>query len=206
MNFETRRAATTGFRPVNCVRFFEKLEAYRTLAITFFVATLLTSLLATHAFGQVSQEPPFDRTDLLESQIVALTLPPAKESVPVLKHHLVLEPSEMLDRNSVIYYHRAMHLDQDIRDSFNYDTDSFHEWLNETPSELQLKKVKTWLDRNKTIFHELDKASRCSHTDWGLQPTEFDIEPWYVLPINEIPYTRRFVRMLSVKALSLIHI
>ena len=173
---------------------FEK----HSLANLCFVVTLLAGLAAGSALAQNQEEPPFDRDDLLEGQIVTLTLHPTKQDAPALKHRLVLERSEMVDRNAVIYYLRAMLMDRDLRDSKDIDVDIADGW--EAASELDPEKVKSWLRENRSVFRELQKASRCSHADWGLRPTVLDNTPWYGLDLNEIANTRRFVRMLAFKA------
>ena len=170
------------------------------VATLIFVAILFARPAAENTFAQDPEEPQLDRNELLEGQIVSLTLYPAKESIPALKHRFVLERSEMIDRNAAIYYHRAIHLDRAVRDSTDVDVDVFNDWLSATPSELPLKKVESWLSENRAVFNELQKASRCLQTDWGLLPTQFDTEPWYVLEINEIQHTRRFAWLLSIKA------
>ena len=68
-----------------------------------FCTMLMLGLFVEATSAQDAREEQIDRDDLYESQIVSLTLHPARENVPALKYRLTRDRAEAVDRNAVIY-------------------------------------------------------------------------------------------------------
>ncbi len=132
-----------------------------------------------------------------EDPTIRLVLHPAAEPRPALKYQLL---PGLLDRrpgNAAVHYGKV----KSENDGLFGDKELWERisrWIDTPLAELRSEVDRdTWPARDDNIFPILERAARCESCDWQLPIGEGE---FYTMVISEIQESRRFARLLGVRA------
>jgi hypothetical protein len=128
-----------------------------------------------------------------EKSPVKLTIHPAAEPKPALKHQLLPGFAERIDGNAAVYYGKVT-AEQMSFFSDRELADKIEKWRVAPLEDLRKDDVNLKLG---TIAYYLDRAARCKYCDWQLP---FRDEPFFEILLPDLQQTRQFARILGTKA------
>lgn len=136
-----------------------------------------------------------------EAKAFKLTVDPAGEPVPALKHSLVPSYQDQTPGNAVPYYYRAVLAYQNGTTDYPKDFwDEYAEWIKMPPAELPKKEVNRLLGRLMSMFTALTTAAYREHCDWDWRLRDTDGVEAIAFLLPEIQQCRGLARMLGLKA------
>ncbi len=158
-------------------------------------------MLTPTAFGEMvwTEDREIDLTT------IRLTVTPADEPRPALRHRLTLRPQDLRPGNSVAHYMRAYpetgfsYLMEHFRKKYG---EAFDEWhtpefpLNDLPKEAR----KAALGISHTIKAYLDPGSHCRDCDWGYNLADWHGNEVIAFLLPEVQSMREMARALSLHA------
>jgi hypothetical protein len=132
---------------------------------------------------------------------VKLTISPAAEPKPALKYDLTVPSRDRVPGNAAHHYLRAVLLrptpDTD-RSKTTDDDRRLLKWDEMPLDQLPAAEVRTFLDRYKATFRELEHGSRCRQCEWAAAP---DDGPDAVNDVVQaVPGYREIARLLALRA------
>lgn len=145
-------------------------------------------------------QPP--RPNPNEPQLIELSITPAAEPVPVLRHRFDVPITSQRPGNRVPFYYRAV---MQLKEPAYHQEQQrqFHELFNELQDvpldELPLEKAKEVLARYTNIFKELERATIRTKTDWDWRLDELSGPESISFLLPEIQESRELARLLYVK-------
>ncbi len=160
-------------------------------------------LAASSALAQTRVEiiEPEDRSN---PQIVKLTLSPAAEPVPALKHSLWPRHEERTPGNAAPYYYRAVLMTVEGRDRVHkhlqekYGEEFYQEWLSARPEDLPRDGLQMLI--RGSAMSELKAAVYREQCDWDLRLRDLRGMDTIAFLLPEVQEMRELARHLSLKA------
>ena len=164
---------------------------------------VLLLLLSPHLMAEVRVFRDYEEEDGLT--VYKMTVTPAAEPKPALKHRLQLRAHEYKSGNAATYYLRADAENglsgawKRVRKDFGEAVDNWYG--NSIPlSELPLDKVREAASRfDSTVSNFITPASTRQDCDWGLHWTELRGAEVYALPLPGVQQSRSISRMLALR-------
>ena len=136
-----------------------------------------------------------------EPKVFKLTVDPAGEPMPALKHSLVPSYMDQTPGNAVPYYYRAvLAFQNDTRDYPQDFWDKYEEWIKMPPAELPKKEVNLRVLQLASMFATLKIAAHREHCDWDWGLRDLDGVEVIAFLLPEIQQCRGLGRMLGLKA------
>ncbi len=136
-----------------------------------------------------------------EAKVFKLTVDPAGEPMPALKHSLVPSYMDQTPGNAVPYYYRAvLAFQNDTRDYPQDFWDKYEEWIKMPPAELPKKEVNLRVLQLASMFATLKIAAHREHCDWDWGLRDLDGVEVIAFLLPEIQQCRGLGRMLGLKA------
>lgn len=167
------------------------------------IRLILLSLLlplSPAAYGEMVWT--YDRENNLRT--IQLTVTPADEPRPSLRHRLTLRPQDLSPGNSVSYYMRAYPENgpannmKHLRERFGDVVDDWYdpEFPLSNFSREDIDLANSWI--SDFIREFLDPGSRCRDCDWGYNPADLRGEKVITVLLPEIQAIRSFSRQLAL--------
>lgn len=138
--------------------------------------------------------------------VYKLTVTPAAEPIPALKHRLSLRPNELKPGNAPIHYVRVnaenylSGIERKIRDRHG---DAFYDWIEHDRMSLsalpldEVREVDGWLAPIVEEF--LEPGTRCRESDWGLSIEDLSGLEYISFLLPEFQGTRQLGRILMLR-------
>lgn len=143
------------------------------------------------------QPEPRDRP-----QVIRLTLDPAPEPEPPLRHSLMPEYAELKPGNSVPYYYRAiLRLTGVQRDYWDPVGTNYEQWVSTPIEEFPDEEVRQYVQAfSGSIFDQLRTAAHREETDWQWRLRDLRGTDTVAFLLSEIQEARMLARLLVLKA------
>ncbi|MFH1924801.1 MAG: hypothetical protein ABIP48_33545 [Planctomycetota bacterium] len=130
-----------------------------------------------------------------EDKAVRITVYPAAEPRPALKHQLLPKFLDRTPGNAAVHYGKVTAEQQAI---FGSDEvwENVAKWTAAPLADLREEEVPHWV-RHGPVFDFLERAARCEHCDWQLPIRE---QGFYTILLPDAQQARSFARLLAVRA------
>ena len=145
------------------------------------------------------------QTDEGLQSIYRMTVTPAAEPVPALRHRLMVMPHETKPGNYATYYLRS-HGENSVQGHIDLLDDLFgkneaYEQLKIPLAEMDMEKLKQF-DKSFEAYvkNHLRRATLCRDTDWGLEEEDLRGVETYEFLLPSVQNTRSVSRMLALRA------
>ena len=133
-------------------------------------------------------------------QPVKLTVDPAVETRPALRYELLPSARDRVPGNAMLHYLKAAAakppIERDLAKS-KAEWDLVLVWEEAKIDKFPVKEVAEYLQKYKSLFRELEYATRCKQCDWTSAPTN----PNEAIGdrLGEVQTFREFARLLSLR-------
>ncbi len=149
--------------------------------------------------GGVSDEPAGEQ----KLPLVKLTLTPAAEPVPALRHKLLPDQWEQKPGNAAPYYYRAMlsyaSVPEKVRQQFLANWNE-QKWEGSPLDQLPKKEIRDLLGHFIGALGELETAAHRERCDWDLRMQDLSGPEAYQFLLPELGEMRNLARLVALKA------
>ena len=159
-------------------------------ALSLLLPLIVVCLQPLAAIGQTLH---FSETS--DQQSLKVTLHPAAEPRPALKYQLLPTMPDLIPGNAAVYYGKVTAEQPVFRDRDFWE--KVAKWTNDSSlEELRRDEVLKQL-QYRTVYHFLERGSRCQYCDWQLPLGESE---FYSMLLPDVQQTRQFARFLVARA------
>jgi hypothetical protein len=125
---------------------------------------LACGILSATAQDNEPKQPP--------APVYSLTLRPVGPPIPSFRFELVPSSRNLVPNNAALLHHRALHLLADVRPSAKdwvEVQEKYQKVLQAPLKDFPRDDVRTFLERYRHVFKELEAAAKCDRCEWGTE-------------------------------------
>jgi hypothetical protein len=159
----------------------------------------LATVIGCWANGLALGDEKADEQDVAPT--IELTVSPAAEPRPALKHRLMPTLSERKAGNAAPHYYRAIILQRQTTPAYRQEySDKQAEWTEGPDDTFPKQEVAKWLAGQTSVISELKKAAYKEQCEWGFRYQDLRGPELYKILIPEIQACRDLARTLRLQA------